>query len=178
MQSEQRRQKIKNMLLQSDTPISGNRLAEQFGVTRQVIVKDIGILKASGLNILSTARGYLLQKDMPSAFCREITVCHSKEQIADELRCIVDLGGHIRNTHVDHPIYGNVGEELHIKSRKDIQNFLEKTAQTGCMPLLELTNGVHTHMIAADNIETLDEICAALQQAGYLLDTHPKKDNP
>lgn len=170
MQSEQRRQNIKRMLSQSDVPVSGNRLAEQFGVTRQVIVKDIGILKASGLNILSTARGYLLQKDTSSAFCREITVCHTKDQIADELRCIVDLGGHIRNTHIDHPIYGNVGEKLYIKSRKDIQNFLDKTEKTGCMPLLELTNGIHTHTISAEDIETLDEICMALKQAGYLLE--------
>ncbi len=175
MQSEQRQQNIKKLLAQSDVPVSGSRLAEQFGVTRQVIVKDIGILKASGLNILSTARGYLLPKDTLSPLCREITVCHTKDQIADELRCIVDLGGHIRNTHVDHPIYGNVGEELHIKSRKDIQNFLDKTAQTGCMPLLELTNGVHTHTIAADDVETLDEICEALKQAGYLLDTEHTK---
>ena len=175
MQSEQRQQNIKKLLAQSDVPVSGSRLAEQFGVTRQVIVKDIGILKASGLNILSTARGYLLPKDTLSPLCREITVWHTKDQIADELRCIVDLGGHIRNTHVDHPIYGNVGEELHIKSRKDIQNFLDKTAQTGCMPLLELTNGVHTHTIAADDVETLDEICEALKQAGYLLDTEHTK---
>ena len=63
MQSEQRQQNIKKLLAQSDVPVSGSRLAEQFGVTRQVIVKDIGILKASGLNILSTARGYLLPKD-------------------------------------------------------------------------------------------------------------------
>ncbi len=169
MNSEQRRQKIIAYLEASSGAVSGSALAEQFGVTRQVIVKDIGIIKASGYAILSTARGYLLQKHTDTWYRREIRVCHTKDQIEDELRCIVDLGGYILNTHVDHPIYGNVGESLHIKSRKDIRQFLEKTEQTGCMPLLELTNGVHTHTIAADDIQTLDEICEALQMAGYLI---------
>ncbi|MCI6057051.1 MAG: DNA-binding transcriptional regulator, partial [Clostridia bacterium] len=89
--------------------------------------------------------------------------------IGDEMRLIVDLGGYILNTHVDHPIYGSVGESLRIKSRRDIQNFLTKTEETGCMPLLALTNGVHSHTIAAEDEQTLDEICAELQNAGYLM---------
>lgn len=170
MNSEQRRQKMIAYLEASQMPVSGSALAEHFGVTRQVIVKDIGLIKASGHAVLSTARGYLLQQPADTWYRRDVKVCHTKAQIENELRCIVDLGGYILNTHVDHPIYGNVGESLHIKCRKDIRRFLEKTEKTGCMPLLELTNGVHTHTIAADDMQTLDEICDALKSAGYLVE--------
>lgn len=168
MESETRRQKIIELLKKQEEPISGSQLAEQFGVTRQVIVKDMGMIKAGGLPLLATAKGYLLQKETDGLCRREIRVCHNREQIGDEMRLIVDLGGYILNTHVDHPIYGSVGESLRIKSRRDIQNFLTKTEETGCMPLLALTNGVHSHTIAAEDEQTLDEICAELQNAGYL----------
>ncbi len=168
MKSEQRRQEIKRMLEESAQPLSGKTLAEAFGVTRQVIVKDMGIIKAEGMKIIPTARGYLLEKNTDSLKKREILVCHSSDQIEQELQIIVDLGGNILQTHVDHPIYGTVGESLNIKSRRDITDFLHKTKETGCMPLLELTKGVHTHLIAAESEETLEEICAALEKAGFL----------
>ena len=41
MESEKRRQKIIELLKKQEEPISGSQLAEQFGVTRQVIVKDM-----------------------------------------------------------------------------------------------------------------------------------------
>ncbi|MBM6828517.1 transcription repressor NadR [Anaerotignum lactatifermentans] len=169
MKSEERRQKIKEMLENSTQPLSGKTLADTFGVTRQVIVKDMGIIKAEGMKIIPTARGYLLEKNTDNLKKREIQVCHSKEEIEKELQIIVDLGGNILQTHVNHPIYGTVGESLNIKSRKDIMDFLHKTEETGCMPLLELTKGVHTHLIAAEEETTLDEICTALKKTGFLL---------
>lgn len=169
LDSETRRQKMIELLKKQNAPISGNQLAEQFGVTRQVIVKDMGMIKAGGLPLLATAKGYLLQKETDGLYRREIQVRHSREQIGDEMRLIVDLGGYILNTHVDHPIYGSVGESIRIRSRRDIQNFLAKSEETGCMPLLELTNGIHSHTIAAEDEQTLDEICEELRNAGYLL---------
>lgn len=92
MESETRRQKIIELLKKQEEPISGSQLAEQFGVTRQVIVKDMGMIKAGGLPLLATAKGYLLQKETDGLCRREIRVCHNREQIGDEMRLIVDLG--------------------------------------------------------------------------------------
>ena len=87
------------------------------------------------------------------------------------MNIVVDMGGKILSTSVNHPVYGSVGAALNIKSRRDIKMFLNKTSETGCMPLLELTKGIHTHLISADDEETLDEICAELKNAGYLIST-------
>ena len=43
MKSDERRRSIINLLTASDRPISGGELAAHYGVSRQIIVKDIAI---------------------------------------------------------------------------------------------------------------------------------------
>ncbi|HIT73067.1 MAG TPA: transcription repressor NadR [Candidatus Fimicola cottocaccae] len=171
MNSDERRIEILKIINESGKPVTGKALAEKFGVTRQIIVKDIGIIKAAGNVILSTAKGYICENKKNEHPTREITVCHNSDDIENEMNIVVDMGGKILSTSVNHPVYGSVGEALNIKSRRDIKMFLNKTSETGCMPLLELTKGIHTHLISADDEETLDEICAELKNAGYLIST-------
>ena len=47
MNGEERREKILKVLRESDTPVSGSRLAGMFSVSRQVIVQDIALIRAS-----------------------------------------------------------------------------------------------------------------------------------
>lgn len=168
MNIEQRKKEIVYLLEKAEFPLTGSALAERFGVTRQVIVQDVALLKAEGMPILSTARGYLLQKEQKTAKRKKIIVCHSSEKIQEELQIIVDMGGRVLTTSVQHPFYGEVGEELQIKSRKDIQIFLQRIQETGCEPLLKLTKGKHCHVIEADDQKTLEEICEELQKRGIL----------
>ncbi len=168
MQSDERRKEILNILNKRTTPVSASALAENFGVTRQIIVKDIALLRAEKTDILSTARGYIINgKD--NTVCRTtVNVCHDADKIADELETVIDLGGRVLTTSVEHPFYGNLGETLNIKSRKDIRLFIEKVKSTGCEPLLKLTLGKHSHIIEADDEETIEEIKTALKEKGYL----------
>ena len=55
----QRRKNIITMLKQSDVPVSGTRLGKENGVSRQVIVQDITLLRVEGYDIVATPRGYL-----------------------------------------------------------------------------------------------------------------------
>ncbi|MBO8434215.1 MAG: transcription repressor NadR [Tyzzerella sp.] len=169
MTSDYRQREILKILKSSDSPVTGKSLAQKFGVTRQIIVKDIGIIKACGNSIISTAKGYIYENAKKEGFEREICVCHKSDDIEREMNIIVDFGGKLLKTTVNHPLYGNVGESLYIKSRKDVKEFMSKVSETGCMPLLELTKGVHTHIISADDVKTLDEICEKLKEIGYLI---------
>lgn len=162
-----RQEDILQLLEQGDSPRSGSSLAEHFGVTRQIIVKDIALLKAQGHNILSTPKGYTLQKKVVFGCERLVTVRHGREEIADELETIVDLGGRALTTCVEHPAYGHLEEALNVGSRKDIRSFLSRIQKSA--PLLALTGGVHQHRIWAPSEDRLDEICAALGQKGYLI---------
>ena len=73
--------------------VSGSDLAKKFGVSRQVIVQDIALLRATNKNILSTNKGYFLYNPGkgPQKPKRSFCVQHTTEQMQDELYTIVDL---------------------------------------------------------------------------------------
>lgn len=58
MNSEKRREYIMNALKQTDRPISASKLAKELSVSRQIIVGDVALLRASGEKVLATPRGY------------------------------------------------------------------------------------------------------------------------
>ena len=51
MKAAERRKAIVNLLLSSNEAISGSTLSEKFGVSRQIIVQDITVLKGLGYEI-------------------------------------------------------------------------------------------------------------------------------
>ena len=62
MNSEQRREKIISVLQMSDKPVSAACFANEFSVTRQIIVADIALLRAKGHQIRAEHKGYVLEK--------------------------------------------------------------------------------------------------------------------
>lgn len=57
MSGEERRNKIIDLLSHSTTPVSGTVLAKELGVSRQVIVQDIALIRSSHYEILSSPPG-------------------------------------------------------------------------------------------------------------------------
>ena len=60
MTGADRRKEILSMIRDTDTPVSGTAIGRKTGVSRQVVVQDIALLRTQGYPIISTARGYLL----------------------------------------------------------------------------------------------------------------------
>lgn len=170
MDGEIRREKIMDILHKEKTPVSGSDLAKRMGVSRQVIVQDIALLRTSYKNILSTNRGYLLyaEPERQKMYRRVVKVIHRKEDIIRELDCIVDAGGSVLNVIVEHGIYGQLVGELIIHNRADVRKFMHKVEEYGTKPLTDLTQGVHFHTIEADQEETLDAVVKALDEEGFL----------
>ena len=54
MKAEERRKEIITFLMSQQKTVSGGELSARFGVSRQIIVQDITVLKALGYDILST----------------------------------------------------------------------------------------------------------------------------
>jgi len=168
MSGTKRRECLINILKGLNEPISGGDLAKKLGVSRQVIVQDIALLRASNHNILSTTKGYLLYFTEQPAYKRTFQVKHTTEQIEDELCIIVDNGGKVLDVLVVHEIYGEITTELIIRNRQDVYDFVRKVKEKEIVPLKELTAGVHRHTIEADSLETLDRIEKALDEKSYL----------
>lgn len=169
MDGNKRREKLIEILKASDKPISGGELSNLLSVSRQVIVQDIALLRASNIDIISTTKGYLLYQNKDVKYQRIIRVKHSTEDIEDELCTIVDNGGKVLDVHVIHEIYGQIVTDLIIRSRNDVYDFVKQVNEKRIVPLKELTAGTHHHTIEADSEETLDKIEEALRKKNYLL---------
>lgn len=168
MEGQKRRENLISILNKCFQPVSGSELAKLLGVSRQVIVQDIALLRASDANIISTTKGYLVYHSEYPRFKKVFKVKHTREQIEDELCTIVDHGGKVLDVLVIHEIYGEITTELVIRNRQDVYDFVQKVREKKIVPLNELTAGVHLHTIEADSEEALDRIEKALQEKEYL----------
>ena len=59
VKAAERRNEIIKLLEATDQPVNATQLAELLSVSRQVIVGDIALIRAKGIEILATPRGYL-----------------------------------------------------------------------------------------------------------------------
>lgn len=182
MTGEERRKAIIDIIKKSVKPVSGTALAKQFQVSRQIIVQDIALLRAADYNIYSTARGYLLMPELQEdkhkethknadAITRVFHVCHTDEQMEDELNTIVDMGGRVLDVYVEHAVYGAIRTDLPIACRRHVQEFMDSIHNGKSTPLKNLTAGDHYHTVEADDEETLDYIEKALKEKGYLINS-------
>lgn len=167
MSGEQRREEIIRMLSGSPKPVSGDVLAKELCVSRQVIVQDIALIRANGYDIMSTNRGYLIQ-EKNQALTRVFKVHHTDEQVEDELNIIVDAGGTVLDVFVYHKAYDVVRAKLNIKSRLDVQKYTRELISGKSTLLKNVTSGYHYHTVAADTMEQLDFIQEQLWERGYL----------
>lgn len=165
-----RREMLLSLLQNSDKPLSGTMLSKTLGVSRQVIVQDVALLRASDLEILSTPRGYVLYEKEQSFYSRRFKVRHSTEELENELNLIVDQGAEVVDVIIDHPIYGEIHGTLSIGSRRQVQAFLQRVKDQKGIPLLEMSGGLHYHTVVADQEDVLDAIEEQLKLAGYLVE--------
>ncbi len=166
MKAQDRRKSIINHLMTSENAVSGSALSEMFGVSRQIIVRDISILKAEGFEIISTHTGYVIGQ---TPLCEKVfKLKHTTEQTEDELNTIVDLGGTVVDVFVWHKVYGRVQANLNIFSRLHVKQFIEGVRSGTSTELMAITGGYHYHTVRAENETVLTRIGSALEQRGYI----------
>lgn len=176
MKATERREQLKKILTESSVPVSGSALAKILSVSRQVIVTDIALLRAEGEDILSTSQGYVLSREQ---MCKRIfKVHHAREDCEAELNIFVDCGAIVKDVFVSHRAYGVLRGELDIRSRLDVQEFLESIRSGKSTLLSSTTEGYHYHTILAPSEKILDMIEDQLWQKGFLartLDYEPEE---
>lgn len=170
MDGKKRRGLLLDKLKNSDEPLTGTALAYALGVSRQVIVGDIAIMRAAGSDIYATPQGYILPKPLAkSALIAKLVCNHDRGNLAKELSIIIDNGGKIIDVIVEHPIYGELKANLMLTSRRDLVDFLQKLDR-GAEPLSAITGGVHLHTVEVPSKAALANIEAELRSAGILVD--------
>lgn len=164
-----RRSNILDLLNFNEGPIKGQDIASKLGVTRQIIVKDIAILRAEGNSIIATPEGYMIEKSTTNKINRIIAVNHSSENTRMELEAIIKYGGIVKDVIIEHRIYGEISANLMLKTYYDVEKFINKLNNKRVEPLSKLTGGLHLHTIEADSIEIMDKIIDELDRLGFLV---------
>ena len=166
MKALDRRKAIVNLLLSSTEAISGAKLSKEFGVSRQIIVQDITVLKGLGYDILSTHYGYIIQKSPLKE--RVFKVHHTTEQTEDELNLIVELGGTVVDVYVWHKVYGKMVAPLNIFSPLHVKQFIEGVRTGKSTELMNITGGYHYHTVRAESEDILNQIEKVLEEHNYI----------
>lgn len=183
MDSASRRQEIVKQLEAGDQPVSASALAGMFGVSRQIIVGDIALLRASGEEIFATPRGYVLRPkeewERRRPMSCTVACRHSREQLGEELYAIVDNGGGVEDVIIEHALYGQISGQLQLFSRFDVEAFLKKLEENEASPLSSLTGGIHLHTISYPSEAVRQRILTALEARGLLYQQGESgEDNP
>lgn len=168
MSAELRREELKKILLQAgDTPISATSLASRFSVSRQVIVGDIALLRASGEGIEATPRGYVMRR-AAVGIVTTLACVHDSADMEAELNIMVDNGCRVVDVIVEHPVYGQLTGQLDLSSRYDVSRFISSTIENEAQPLSSLTGGVHLHTLQCPDKDAVERVKEALEAAGFL----------
>lgn len=165
---EARREAILARLAGAAGPVSAAVLAGELGVSRQIIVGDVALLRAAGQPITATPRGYISGR-RPGVE-GTLACVHPPEGMGEELLAIVDQGCEVVDVIVEHPLYGQLTGELGLRSRYDVEQFLERCRHTDAHPLSLLTEGVHLHTVRGEDAAALERAREAVRALGYLVD--------
>lgn len=168
MEKELRQAKVLELIRETKTPLSAGKLGKMLGVSRQLIVGDIALLRASGEKIFATPRGYLLEEAKEKGMTAQIACIHTRDEMEEELNIIVDEGGEVVDVIIEHPIYGELRGNLHLMTRHDVREFIDSCQAQEAPLLSNLSNGVHLHTIRIKDTETIERIEKHLRQAHLL----------
>ncbi|MGN0975478.1 MAG: HTH domain-containing protein [Gemmiger sp.] len=166
MAASERREKILERLRKQQSPVSASVLAKMLGVSRQVVVGDVAILRAGGYCIEATTRGYIL-REIP----RECTgrfrckPCLTEDDVRLELYAIVDNGGLVESVAIEFGLYDTICGQLNIANRYEVDRFLERARQSNDE---RLSLREHTAVVHCASANALARVAEALRRCGCL----------
>ena len=172
MDAKERRSAILQLLRSRTQPVTGSELAKRMGVSRQVIVQDIALLRMGGAAVFATPEGYVMPASAPQSAVRRVIAArhNSSAQMRKELEIVVDMGGTVVDVSIEHPVYGEISAPLLLRSRMGVNLFMEHFESGETAPISALTDGVHLHTLEAPNEEEMKAIVDALRCEGLLVE--------
>ena len=168
MNAAQRRKVILERLTEADAPLSASVLAGELGVSRQIVVGDVALLRASGTQIDATPRGYQLHPAEKGYTGILACVHRTQEEMRRELYTVVDQGGTVMDVAVENSLYGEIRATLNLCNRYDVDNFIRQAADAPESLLSRMTGGVHLHTLHCPDEASFRRVKAALAEKGLL----------
>ena len=183
MNAAQRRERILTRLNSAGAPLSASTLAAELGVSRQIVVGDVALLRAGGAQIDATPRGYQLHPAEKGYTGILACVHRTQEEMRRELYTVVDQGGIVVDVAGgdsldggggagvvagETSLYGEIRATLNLCNRYDVDNFIRQAADAPESLLSRMTGGVHLHTLHCPDAESFDRIKKALEEKGIV----------
>ena len=168
MNAAQRRECILTRLSGAQNPVSASALAAELGVSRQIVVGDVALLRAGGAQIDATPRGYQLHPAEKGYTGILACVHRTEDEMRRELYTIVDQGGVAVDVAVENSLYGEIRANLNLASRYDVDTFLVQARSAPESLLSRMTGGVHLHPWRCPDRASFERIRAELDRQGLL----------
>lgn len=146
--------------------MTGSELSSLLGVSRQAIVNDIAILRASGQAIIGGPHGYRIGRT--PGMIALIHCNHPPERGNEEWEILLDRGIAVLDVGVEHSVFGEIRAPVVVESRADIDRHTATITEAGEAPLSVITGGRHTHRVRVPNLEALDAAKRELRERGIL----------
>ena len=109
-----RRSAVSQLLEQATEPVSASALADKFRVSRQIIVGDIALMRASGAPVVATPRGYLLERPAQDSTAQDYTIACRHEHRGRSGRD--GAGRHCRTPYL-RPAHRPASDQLALRGR-------------------------------------------------------------
>ena len=167
--SGERRTELLRILRETEEPVTGSKLSATLGVSRQAIVNDIALLRATGEAIAAGPQGYRMA-DGSRGVTAVIRCHHEPTRGREELEILLDRGVSVLDVGVDHSIFGEVRARIVVESRADIDRHTETITKAGEAPLSVITRGIHSHTVRAPSRDALEAAKRELRERGILRD--------
>ena len=162
MNAAQRRECILTRLSGAQNPVSASALAAELGVSRQIVVGDVALLRAGGAQIDATPRGYQLHPAEKGYTGILACVHRTEDEMRRELYTIVDQGGVAVDVAVENSLYGEIRANL------NVDTFLVQARSAPESLLSRMTGGVHLHTLRCPDRASFERIRAELDRQGLL----------
>ena len=159
MNAAQRRERILTRLNSAGAPLSASTLAAELGVSRQIVVGDVALLRAGGAQIDATPRGYQLHPAEKGYTGILACVHRTQEEMRRELYTVVDQGGTVVDVAVENSLYGEIRATLNLCNRYDVDNFIRQAADA---PESLLSRMNRKYIFDFFRLESIDDICLSL----------------
>lgn len=169
LDAQERRKAIAAALERANAPVSATALAKEFGVSRQIVVGDIALLRAAGMDVTATPRGYIIPRSA-AGLKRTLATRHTAGEMEAELHAVVDQGCTVLDVTVEHPIYGQLTGPLNLSNRYEVGQFITRCREAEAAPLSLLTEGIHLHTVLCPDEAAFARVQTALRELGVLLE--------
>ena len=171
LSGSERRARLLSALETAAAPTRGSELSALLGVSRQIVVADIAILRAAGAAVVATPQGYLLAPAHGHAGVRAVVASrHDPTQTERELHALVECGVRVVDVVVEHSLYGELRGQLNLSSVREVDEWIVERERRGAHLLSELTDGLHLHTIEALSERSLEEAKAVLRALNFLVE--------